>query len=367
MKKRSGIISVLLVSFLIIWNVFLQFQLWAVEQKIENNNGTPTSEKGPSTTGNINIESDITKVVDKVKGKVVSILIVDNQGRTIGSGSGVIYKNENGIISVITNHHVIESGQNIIVRTFDGNEYKAKLVGSDVYTDLALLKFEAELDIEPFELGDSSNVNVGEYVLTMGSPIGVEFENSVTFGIISGKDRLVEVDINGDGIGDWDMLVLQTDAAINPGNSGGALINMAGQLIGINSMKISSDKIEGMGFAIPINEVVPVIEQLEKDGKVNYPTLGISAVAIEDLNQYQKAYYNVKDLENGVLISDIMENSAASVSGLKTGDVIVKFGGENISSFKQFRQLLYKQKSGDSITLEIYRDGELMTVEAKLQ
>ena len=248
-------------AVLLTWNVFLTYRLHQVE-----NNQQPGENKVIEKVVT-SFDTDIVKVVNEVQPKVVSVL-TEKGGVVVGSGSGIVYKNEKGIVYVVSNHHVIEGGSSYVVRFVSGEEIEAELIGSDPYTDLALLKVETDLDVKPFKFGDSDASNVGEFVLAVGSPVGIEFENTFTFGILSGKNRVVPVDLDGDGRSDWDMVVMQTDAAINPGNSGGALVNMAIELIGINSLKISSSKIEGMGFAIPINEVEPIIKQIVKKEKL---------------------------------------------------------------------------------------------------
>ncbi|CAM3712760.1 S1C family serine protease [Erysipelothrix urinaevulpis] len=361
MKNNIKPALILVLSVLLTWNVYLTYQLTTIP-KGGNGNENTTVEKVVTE-----FETDVVKVVDEVKNKVVSV-ITEKQGRVAGSGSGIVYKNEKGIVHIVTNHHVIDGGTKHIVRFSDGQEIAAEVLGSDPYTDLALLKVEADLDIKAFKLGDSEKLNVGEFVVAMGSPLGVEFENSTTFGIISGKNRVVPVDLDGDGVSDWDMVVVQTDAAINPGNSGGALVNMAGELIGINSMKISSNKVEGMGFSIPVNEVVPIVEQLAQNGKVVYPQIGISAISIENLNIFQRNYYKIpEDVTSGVFVVELSGNSPAKKAGIKEGDIITKFNKETINTFKDFRRELYKNKPGDKVKLEINRFGEKVDAEVTLQ
>lgn len=356
--KNNKLLYVL-VGALIISNIYL-FTLVNKEE-------TPSYKEPTVRNVATNIESNITEVAEETQNKVVSVFTFKGQQQS-GSGSGVVYKNEEGVIKIVTNHHVIEGGTNYIIRFADGQEIEADLLGSDVYTDLALLQVKADLEIEPFIIGDSGLSKVGEFVIAIGSPLGVEFENSVTFGIISGKNRIVPVDLNNDGVTDWDMQVLQTDAAINPGNSGGALVNMAGELIGINSLKFSSNQVEGMGFSIPVNEMVPIIKQIEEKGKVDYPIIGISAISISDLNSFQKNRYNIdENLDKGVLIMEATSGGPAEKANLKGGDIITKFNNEEITSFKDFRRLLYTQRIGETVRLEILRDGASLDVDVTLQ
>lgn len=311
--------------------------------------------------------TNATKVVDESLEKVVGVSSLVN-GQVYGTGSGAIYQNEGDKIYIITNNHVIDSAETIKVTFANGEQLDAKLLGKDAFTDLALLEVQADFSVVPFAIGDSSLVKVGENALAIGSPLGLEFQGSVTMGIISGKDRVVPVDLNNDGVDDWDSIVLQTDAAINPGNSGGPLINMNGELIGITSMKIADSTVEGMGFAIPINEIVPIIQQLKDNGKVVRPLIGISAVGLDELSVYQKSFYGIRlDLKGGLYIISVTNGSAAAKAGIKDGDIITAFDGTAIDSFKAFRKLLYEKKVGDTVEVTYERNAKSSTVTVTLQ
>ena len=217
-------------------------------------------------------------------------------------------------------------------------------------------------------MGDSSLVKKGEYVIAMGSPLGIEYQGSVSGGLISGVDRRMEMDIDNNGVADWDVNVLQTDAAINPGNSGGPLINMAGELIGINSMKISDESVEGFGFALPINEVLPIISQLERNGKVVRPILGISVAPLEQLSPFERAYLGISiQQDEGLFIVNVSRNSPASRAGIQVGDVLLAFDGKKVNDVKQFRQYLYSKKVGDKVTLVYEHNGKEKTKEVTLK
>lgn len=251
----------------------------------------------------------------------------------------------------------------------DGTELDAEVLGTDVWTDLAVLK-TASSGIEAVaEFGDSSVLKAGEPVIAIGNPLGLQFSGSVTTGVISGTERSIPIDINNDGTEDWQAEVLQTDAAINPGNSGGALINSAGQLIGINSMKIARDSVEGIGLAIPINSAIPIIEDLEAKGEVERPTLGVSIMDLQSVPvQIQQNELNLPaEVKEGVIVSSVAEGSGAETAGLQRADVIVGMGEDDITSVLELRQYLYtKAEVGDTITIKYYRESELMEAQVVL-
>lgn len=366
MKKQSRSVVIVILVALLVWSGVLTWQVY----ELNNSRVQPVSGSNNEVTVNkvvSEMDTDVTKVAEKVRDKVVSVINHRSNSST-SSGSGVVYKKKDGKILIISNHHVVDGAQSIKIRFASGEEVDGKVLGSDQFSDLALIEIDAELEVDPFDLGDSSLAKVGEFVIAVGSPMGIEFANSVTFGIVSGKDRTVPVDLDSNGTYDWDMVVLQTDAAISPGNSGGALVNMAGELIGINSMKLSNSDVEGMGFAIPISEVVPIVNQLEEYGKVEYPVIGISAVALSDVNPYYLRVYNIdKEVTQGVLVSEVTSEGPASKAGIKAGDVITKFGDAELSTFRDFRRQLYSHSIGDTVKLTINRSGEVLEVDVTLK
>lgn len=281
----------------------------------------------------------------------------------VGSGSGVIYKKDGKIAYVVTNAHVVDGAEKIEVVMANGDRYEGEVVGSDAINDLAVLKMSAEAVTEIAELGDSDAVQVGEPVIAIGNPLGLDFYGSVTSGIISGKERALVTD-NGAG----EIAVLQTDAAINPGNSGGALLNIKGQVIGINSAKISSEYAEGIAFAIPINTAKAVISQLESNGKVEYPVLGITLQSLESIPlEYRNATLKLPaEIQDGVLVIEAQADYPAAVAGIQSGDVITEFNGQPIASVLDLKRELLKLKIGDSSELTYYRDSTANTVTVKL-
>lgn len=325
--------------------------------------------------------TEITKVVAEVKNAVVSVINKQSTSRnnlygtqqtggelaTASEGSGVIYKNENGYAYIVTNYHVIAKSQELEVLLADGTREKAELVGSDQWTDLAVIRIANTNVTTVAEFANSDEVEVGQTAIAIGSPLGSEFATSVTQGIVSATNRAVATDVDGDGQEDWVVTAIQTDAAINPGNSGGALINSAGQVIGINSMKISKSSVEGMGFAIPSNEVVSIIKQLETDGKITRPALGISMVNLSSVNERVIEQLNLpRDVKNGVVIAEVMAKGSAKAAGLQAYDVIVEMDGQKIQGIQNLRKVLYSHKVGDKLEVTYYRNGQKQTTTISL-
>ena len=325
--------------------------------------------------------TEITKVVAEVKNAVVSVINKQATSRnnlygtqqtggelaTASEGSGVIYKNEGGYAYIVTNYHVIAKSQELEVLLADGTREKAELVGSDQWTDLAVIRIANTNVTTVAEFANSDEVEVGQTAIAIGSPLGSEFATSVTQGIVSATNRSVATDVDGDGQEDWVVTAIQTDAAINPGNSGGALINSAGQLIGINSMKISKSSVEGMGFAIPSNEVAAIIKQLETNGKITRPALGISMVNLSSVNERVIEQLNLpKDVKSGVVIAEVMANGSAKAAGLQAYDVIVEMDGQKIQGIQNLRKVLYSHKVGDKMEVTYYRNGQKQTTTISL-
>lgn len=285
-----------------------------------------------------------------------------------GTGSGIIYKKENGKAYVVTNHHVVDGAQGVEVTLSNDEQIKAKVLGSDDLADLAVLEIDGSKIENVANLGSSEDIEVGETVIAIGNPLGKEFSNSLTKGIISGVNRSVDVDTNGDNQPDWVTEVLQTDAAINPGNSGGALVNADGQVIGINSMKIAQQAVEGIGFAIPIDSAKPIIEQLETKGEIARPYIGVSAVSLEEVPmQYQENITLPKEASNGLVVANVEQGSPAAKAGLQQYDVITKINGEQLTSFLDLRKFLYSEVDIDQkVKVEYYHEGKKQTAELKL-
>ena len=336
--------------------------------KVNKSSSSGSSSNKNATVENVNydVKSSTTDVIEKVNSSVVGVLVYAN-GTASGSGSGVVYRVDGKTAYIITNAHVVSGATDVQVVFSNKESVNATIVGSDTYSDIAVLKLTADFDMTAIKCGDSSLLDQGETVLAIGSPLGIEYAGTVTQGIVSGIDRTVSVDLNDDGQEDWDMNVIQTDAAINPGISGGALVNMAGELVGITSMKLSNTSVEGMGFALPINDVITSVEQIIENGKVTRPQIGISGVSLSGYSSYQLRYYRINtDLTDGIYVSRVTSGGAASKAGIQEGDIIVKFDGKEVTTYKSFLTELYSKEPGDKVSVVVNRNGTEKTIEVTL-
>ena len=258
-----------------------------------------------------------------------------------GSGSGVIYSKD-GLI--VTNNHVVAGAQEIVVSLSNGKTYTGKVLGTDPTTDLAVVKIQADEDLPVAEFGDSDTLMVGEPAIAIGNPLGMEFRGTVTAGVISALNRTID-------LGEQRFRLIQTDAAINPGNSGGALANADGQVIGINSAKIVVSGVEGIGFAIPINEAKPIIKQLAEQGRVVRPYLGVSLI---DKTLAERFGFNI-DLRGGLFVAKLFQNGPAYQGGIRPNDIITKFNGTKVDSVAALRDALNKCQVGQTVPVTILR------------
>ena len=335
-----------------------------------------------------NLNNESTKAYKSVKDSVVSVINLQNRQssssiyslfgqssgqsssgklQTVSEGSGVIYKKNGGSAYIVTNNHVVSGSNALKVIMSNGKEVSAKIVGTDSTTDLAVLRISAANVKTVASFGNSNDIAAGQDVLAIGSTMGSEYANTVTKGIISAKNRTIRAKSGAAATS-----VIQTDAAINSGNSGGPLINMAGQVIGINSMKLASDtngsNVEGMGFSIPSNEVVRIINQLVKNGKITRPSLGVGLIDLSSVSQDQQS--SVLKLPSrvtkGAVVMTITDGGAAKSAGIKKYDVITKIGNKSVTDVSSLRTALYKYKVGQSAKVTYYRNGKAHTVTVKL-
>lgn len=315
---------------------------------------------------NVNItDTGISAAVDKIKDSVVVIEVYSGKD-LVSTGTGFVYDQDDDFGYIMTNHHVIEDAGDISITYSDDSEGSASVVGSDQYADIAVLRVPKE-DIKSVAvIGSSTDMKVGDTVFTIGSPMGIDFRGTVTRGILSGKDRLVSVNVNSNQA-DWIMNVMQTDAAINPGNSGGPLCNANGEVIGINSLKIVKDTIGGLGFSIPIEDAISYSKSIREKGSVSRPYIGVSMLNASSTMQLAYAGLRIdRNIEDGVVVVEIESGSPGDKAGLKRGDVIVKVGDDWVSDIAEFRYRLYSYSPEETIEITVLRDGNEERVNVKL-
>ena len=377
-KKWGQLLLVILISFFS--GVLGTFTTLQLSQK--QNSGTTTTTTVSKTA--VKNENSTTQAVDKVKNAVVSVITysANSQNSLFGSaetdtdtnteqvsseGSGVIYKKEGNFAYLVTNTHVINGAKKVDIRLADGTKVPGEIVGSDTYSDIAVVKIAADKVTTVAEFGDSDQLTVGETAIAIGSPLGSEYANTVTQGIVSSLNRNVSLKSeDGQAIS---TKAIQTDTAINPGNSGGPLINIQGQVIGITSSKIATNggtSVEGLGFAIPSNDAINIIKQLEKNGKVTRPALGIQMVNLSNLSSTDLQRLNVpSSVTAGVVVRSVQTSMPAN-GHLQKYDVITKVDDKSISSATELQSALYSHSIGDSMTITYYRNGKEETTTIKL-
>lgn len=381
-KKGVKVLVIILIGFLSgALGSFVTLQLYQKQgnQATNNNSGTVTQTSYKN-------ENSTTQAVNKVKDAVVSIITYsssssrqssvfnaddtnsDSDNQQIASeGSGVIYKKDDKDAYLVTNTHVINGASKVDIRLADGTKVPGEIVGSDTFSDIAVVKISSEKVTTVAEFGDSSQLSVGETAIAIGSPLGSEYANTVTQGIISSLNR--NVSLKSEDGQTISTKAIQTDTAINPGNSGGPLVNIQGQVIGITSSKIASNggtSVEGLGFAIPSNDAQNIIKQLESDGKVTRPALGIQMVNLSNVGASDLRKLNIPSgLTSGVVVRSVQNNMPAN-GHLQKYDVITKVDDKEIASSTDLQHALYNHAIGDTIKVTYYRNGKEETTSIKL-
>lgn len=361
-KKNISLFFIVLIAFLV--GGASMYAIVYFTPLLDNNNSTTGLKKKNNTT--VVEKSSLANSVAKAYDAVVMV-----QGYTndivSSTGTGFIYKTDEKYAYLMTNQHVVGGATKITVITSTDEEVEVTVLGQDEYLDLAVLRMDISKANGVVEIGDSTNQNVGDTVFTIGSPLGYDYRGSVTAGILSGTDRMVTVSVGNSTSGDWVMRVLQTDAAINPGNSGGPLLNVNGEVIGINSLKLVQEEIEGMGFAIPIEYAMSHIESLESGKTIEWPVLGISMLNANDTTSLYRNNITIdKSITTGVVVVKISENTGASNSELQIGDVITSINGQEVDTFAFLRYELYKYQVGDTIDITYIRGTTEHTCKIKL-
>ena len=367
MKKKNNIFVPVL--------VLLAFALGAIWSYLTirqlNSNNSPLSQVIGTYTVN---ENSISGAVDKVYDATVTV-ITSNDGTQVSSGTGFVYKQDGNTAYIMTNNHVVANGNSAKIIFSDGTEAETKILGGDTYADIAVLTTNSKAIKQVVTIGSTENIKLGDTTFAVGAPLGDTYSGTVTKGILSGKDRLVEVSFSGT-TSDYYMKVLQTDAALNPGNSGGPLCNINGEVIGVTSLKLTQEKVsvtstysvEGMGFAIPIEDALYYAGIIETGESVKRPYVGISMLDITDSYYLWQAGITIPEgVEKGVAILEIVASSPAAQAGLQKGDIITKLEKEKIQSVAELRYELYKHNPGETIKITYNRNGKEYTAPITLE
>ena len=385
MKNSSNFTKKFLWLFMVLAIGFIGGLLGNVTSSKLNKNNTTTTKVNHVTTSYKNTNST-TQAVNKVKDAVVSVITYannksqnsifgnddfnsnnNNSQRVASEGSGVIYKKDSKYAYLVTNTHVINGASKVDIRLADGNKVPGEIVGSDTYSDISVVRISASKVKSVAEFGDSSKLTVGETAIAIGSPLGSNYANTVTQGIISSLNR--NVSLKSEDGQTISTQAIQTDTAINPGNSGGPLVNIQGQVIGITSSKIASNRgtsVEGLGFAIPSNDVTNIISQLESNGAVTRPALGIQMIDISNLSSSDLSRLKLPAKVTAGVVVRSAQSGMPAAGKLQKYDVITKIDGKDISSANDLQSALYKHSIGDDIKITLYRNGKETTTTIKL-
>ena len=352
--------------------IFVSFVLGGLAMYYFNSNNQPVvvTDTGESVCRSCNStviveDGSLSAAIEKVNTSAVMIRTYKNN-KVASTGSGFVYKVDDKYTYIMTNHHVVDGGNKWTVINSADVEIEGKVLGSDEYLDLAVIRIEKTANMPAVSIGKVDEIKLGDQVFTVGAPVGYEYRGTVTNGIISGLDRLVEVSLSGTSE-DWVMEVIQTNAAVNPGNSGGPLVNAKGEVIGVISLKLVENSIEGMGFAIPIDYAMSHVGTLESGKKIERPLLGINLLNVTDTwALYRYGIMLDEKIDSGVVVIDITSNSGASKSDLKKGDVITKINDSEVTNSAYLKYLLYKYNVGDTVKITYYRDGNFKTTNITL-
>lgn len=310
-------------------------------------------------------DSGIADAVEKIYDAVVIVATYKND-TAVASGTGFVYKQDGDTYYILTNYHVIEDGNNVKVTFTDGTQLDTVIVGHDEYADIAVLSIETKEELTVAEIGNNDESRVGDTVFAVGAPLDNAYSWTVTRGIISGKDREVAVSLSNSNVSDYIMKVLQTDTAINSGNSGGPLCNANGEVVGVTSLKLVSSGVEGMGFAIPIEDAISKAEEIISGVVKQYPYLGISMLDVSSVGFEYYSLIKNSGLDSGVIVASVDKGSAADEGGIEQYDIIVALNNKSITNIAYLKYYLYQYEVGDTVTFTVNRNGKDVDIKVKL-
>ena len=366
MKKKENLKTIFLVIFSFVMGGIIMFALLKWTPLISEVLGSSGETIVTRNDTQVYEKNSLAAAVDKIYDAVAMVSSYQND-TLISTGSAFVYKTDDNYGYLLTNYHVVDGANNVTVTMSDDTEEEATVLGGDEYLDLAVLRIDKSNVSMVANIGNSENMKLGDTIFTVGTPMGEEYRGTVTSGILSGKDRMVSVSVSNTSSTDWVMRVLQFDASINPGNSGGPLLNANGEVIGICSLKLVDDEIEGMGFAIPIEYAMNHIESLENGEKIDWPVLGVSMINASDTTSLYRNQITIdRNITEGVVVVQAERGSGAYDAGLTTGDVITAIDGKEVSDSAYLRYELYQHQAGDTIKITYIRDGKEQTVDVKL-
>lgn len=363
-NNRDNSVIIGIIAALFVGAALMYILIYFVFPKEEGSTVINKSEKEVTVT-----DEGIADAVEKLYDAVVVVEVYSNDTQ-IASGTGFVYKTDDKKAYILTNNHVVSADNTNTppkVMFTNGKEVEAKIEGADEYSDLAVLSVNKDDIISVAEIGDSESMRLGDTVFTVGAPLDTEYYWTVTRGVMSGKDRMVEVSTKNSNVSDCVMRVLQTDASINSGNSGGPLANSNGQVIGITNMKLVSSGVEGIGFAIPIEDAIEFADKIISGETIKRPLLGVSMINLnERIALYKEGITLNTELQDGVVVVQIQKSSPAASAGLKRGDIIIAIDDVEVKSAATLKYNLYKHKLGDKVTLKYERNGKIETATVKL-
>lgn len=350
--------------------IFAAFTLGVVLMYFYSVNNPKVVTKNRTVSNTKVTEEAMEEAIDKVYDAVLCIEVMGEDGSALSTGTGFIYGKDDKYGYVLTNAHVVSNGKNVQGLMSNNVAVDLTVLGTDTYTDLAVLRMDVKNVKQVASIGDSKNTKIGNTVFTVGSPLGSSYAGTVTKGILSGKDRLIETSSSNSGVltgESYIVKVLQTDAAISPGNSGGPLVNLAGDVIGITSLKLVDEQVEGMGFAIPIEDAMNYVDVLEQGKTIERPIVGVQILDLT--NKYALYRYGINvdsSIKTGIILVKVNSGYPASDGGLKDGDIITNIDGNDITTVSEFKYELYKHSIGDTIEVTYYRNGKESKTKLKL-
>ena len=340
----------------IIWNLLLSYYLFDAtsnKNKIAVDFGQPTPVQQNITT----FETDFTTVIENNASKVVAVISNGMQSR---AASGVIYQVSDQGVIIVTNSRHIQNASTVDVYFSNGKTVRAEVVGYDAVSDLAVLRVKPDFDVEAMVLGDSAATKIGEWVIALGKPSNADLSGSVTAGILSEKENVQAISTNMSNEVNWQLLFLQVDILITEGSSGGPLLNIAGELVGINTTQYHEETGITRSYAIPINEVVPIVNQILENGKVERPPFSIYGISVKNIPIYAKENFGVeRSLDYGVVLTSMTNSNI----GFRDRDVILEINGEKIDDYRELRKLMYAWRTGDILTIKVQRNGQVSDIE----